>query len=127
MPSLASLLSRVRVDPRLEGLSAWQIKQLLRGDRDRHPIGVEVAVPGDGVAQLELRRGERPTGRVDWHTRAGDLSLRSLPDDTSLGFRNEALEIEAAKRDWLRYLNPAARPFLPQPGWGVRGSYRVTF
>jgi hypothetical protein len=125
MPSLASLLSRVRVDPRLEGLSAWEIEQLLRGDRDRHPIGVDVELPGDGLAQLELRRGERPIGRADWRTRGGDLSLRSLPDDTSIGLRNEAWEIEAAKRDWGRYLDQTARP--SQPGWGVRGSYRVTF
>jgi len=125
MASLASLLSRVRVDPRLEGLSAWEIEQLLRGDRDRHPVGVDVALPGDGLAQLELRRGERPTGRADWRTRGGDLSLRSLPDDTSIGLRNEAWEIEAAKRDWRRYLDPTARP--SQPGVGIRGSYRVTF
>ena len=123
--SLASLLSSVRMDPRLEGLSALEIEQLLRGDQGRHPIGVEMALPGDGLAQIELRRGERPTGRADWRTRGGDLSLRSLPDDTSIGLRNEAWEIEAAKRDWGRYLDPAARP--SRPGVGIRGSYRWRF
>ena len=48
--SLASLLSSVRMDPRLEGLSALEIEQLLRGDQGRHPIGVEMALPGDGLA-----------------------------------------------------------------------------
>jgi len=61
MPTLAELLqrSRLRVDPRLEGMGADEIRALLSG---RHPVDVDATLPGGLEAHASFLRGMRPKG-----------------------------------------------------------------
>ena len=84
MPTLAELLqgSRLRVDPRLEGMRADEIRALLSG---RYPVDVDATLPGGLEAHASFLRGVRPEGSVSWRDPKGrgEVSASETRDDRS--------------------------------------------
>lgn len=129
MPTLADLLqrSRVRVDPRLDELSADDIRALAVG---RHPLDVDATLPGGIDAHASVRRGARPEWAVSYRDPQGrgDVSASETRDERALRARYKDAQMEIAMRDWLTLQQPRAQPLLPSKrGWGVQGQYTVRF
>jgi len=129
MPTLADLLqrSRVRVNPRLDELSAVDIRALAAG---RHPIDVDATLPGGIDAHASVRRGQRPEWDVSWRDpkNRGGVSARETREERALQAHYKDAQIEIAMRDWLALQRPSAQPLVPsQRGLGVSGQYTVRF
>ena len=126
MPSLASLLARLRVDPRLKGLDTAGVMDVLRG---RSPVEVGLDFPSGLDASAKMRRGEAPEYRLGYRSPGVEVEAMRTRDETGVLARLKAFELEAAQRDWLATMMPDGRSPAAQPrkGLGVRGTYRVTF
>ena len=131
MPTLAELLqrSRLRVDPRLEGMSAAAIRALLSG---RHPVDVDATLPGGLETHASFLRGARPEGSVSWRDPQGrgEVSATETRDDRTLRARYKDAAMEVAMRDWFASQHPDALSPIPMPtrrGLGVQGQYTVRF
>ena len=129
MPTLAELLqgSRLRVDPRLEGMRADEIRALLSG---RYPVDVDATLPGGLEAHASLLRGARPEGSVSWRDPQGrgEVSASETRDDRTLRARYKDAAMEVAMRDWFASQHPyASSPMPARRGLGVQGQYTVRF
>ena len=129
MPTLAELLrrSRLRVDPRLDELSADDIRALAAA---RRPMDVDATLPGGMNAHASVRRGARPEWAVSYRDPQGrgDVSASETSDARALRARYKDVQMEIAMRDGLALQHPIAQPLLPSKrGLGVRGQYTVRF
>ena len=146
MPTLAELLqrSRLRVDPRLEGISGegmraverqeakWnaqrdEIRAVLSG---RHPVDVDATLPGGLETHASFLRGARPEGSVSWRDPQGrgEVSATETRDERTLRARYKDAAMEVAMRDWFASQHPdASSPRPTRRGLGVRGQYTVRF